>query len=118
MPIDLSIVDKLEEEEREIKLHPKASKKSKKKLTVSLTHYVLLDVNGKQWGDLYKTKEELEQCIQDFPDIEGPIRIQKLMCFPTITCHCGEISTFLKYIGHDIKYVCKNKHLTVISEYD
>ncbi len=121
MPIDLDTIVKAEKEERETKLHPKLSKLQKKRITQSLTHWVVVDKNGKMHGSLFKNIDKatdyLERNLFELENV-APLRLQKLTCHPSIPCECGEVSKFVKYHGHNIKYSCKNKHEIVISEYD
>ena len=124
MPVDLNIVEEQEKEEREAKLHPRRTKEisrlQKKRITASLTHWVVVDANGRQWGRLFKNHEEVFNYINTTLDpIKEPFNVQKLTCHGNIPCgNCDEKANFLRYHQHNIIYGCKNNHTVVISEYD
>ena len=121
MPIDLEKIVQLENEEKHNKLHPKQSRREKKNYIQSLTHWVIVDIYGKQHGELCKNKGEIDSYLAMHHDElfkDGLPRIQRLICHPSITCNCSEIATFFKYSNRFIIYKCKKDHKTRISEYD
>jgi len=117
MPIDLKTAKALEETEREKKKHPRDYKRKEQQ---NLVHWVVVDARGHMHGRLFNSKTECESLLAFDPTIltYAPIRFQKLICYPSITCHCSEFSNFVKYVNHQIVYRCKNNHETKISEYD
>ena len=116
MPIDLEIIEKLSEEQKVAKRHPRTLLQ-KKKQPQSLIHWAVC-VNGKMVGSLKKNRQSCIDYLEENSHLfMNQPTIQRLVCHEKIDCECGLKAVFYTYKGHKITYLCPDQHTIVISEY-